>query len=343
MSEHPFAVVSLCGDVPQLHDVPRIADDAERDADEVVAGPFTAVTLDAALGADALVSAIAETEILTPWILVAGPDERDIATEIVGRALDGAPGVFGLAGVVIDGAEVPDGIRRHEVPAVVAIDGAATAIRGLASDVATHGPRVPEPWARIITSSRTDVAMRATLARRALADDPGYRPRALSEAQLALLRELSRRLVPQQPGPAIDLAARLDRMIEAGESDGWRPTGMSTDVEAYRAGLDALAAIWMRGTAAQDAVIREVIEGKAAAGSVLTPRQLSLWFEDARNDLVRLWLSHPASLAHVGYSGFATGGTGPEPAGYLVLAAGEREEWEPEELGRLGAAEGRTS
>ena len=85
-----------------------------------------------------------------------------------------------------------------------------------------------------------------------------------------------------------------------------------------------------------------MIDGDAPSGSVLTPDQLSLWFEDARNDLARVWLSHPASLARVGYTGFATGGTGPEPAGYLVLAAGEREEWEPEELGRLGAAEGRT-
>jgi hypothetical protein len=331
VSDNPFAVVSLRGDVPQLDDAPEDA-----------IGPFRQVAVDAALGADGLIEAIADAEITTPWILVAGPDDQGLAEDLIDRILDGALGVFGLAGAVLDAAEIPEGIRAHEVPAALATDDLAAAVRRLAADIAAWGPRVPESWARIIASSRTDVAMRATLSRRALVDDPAYHPRALTPEQLALLRDVARRIVPQGDGPAIDLAARLDRMVEAGESDGWRPTGMSTDVEAYRAGLDALAAIWMRGPAAQDAVIRRVIDGDAPSGSVLTPDQLSLWFEDARNDLARVWLSHPASLARVGYTGFATGGTGPEPAGYLVLAAGEREEWEPEELGRLGAAEGRT-
>ncbi|RAZ31413.1 hypothetical protein [Microbacterium sp. SMR1] len=331
MSDNAFAVVSLRGDVPQL-------DDASDDS----ADAFRQITVDPALGADALIEEIAHAEITTPWILVAGYDDHRLAEDLVERILDGALGVFGLAGVVLEGTVIPDGIREHEVPAAATEDVGAS-VRDLAADIAAWGPRVPEAWARIIASSRTDAAMRATLARRALADDPAYRPTALTPAQLGLLRDVARRIVPQGAGATIDLAARLDRMIEAEESDGWRPTGMSSDVEAYRAGLDALAAIWMRGPAAQDAVIRQVIDGEAPSGTVLTPDQLSLWFEDARNDLARVWLSHPASLARVGYTGFATGGTGPEPAGYLVLAAGEREEWEPEELGRLGAAKGRTA
>ncbi|MFS0712392.1 hypothetical protein ABC195_00805 [Microbacterium sp. 2P01SA-2] len=332
MSDNAFAVVSLRGDVPDL-------DVGSADA----VGPFRQITLDPALGAETLIEVVADAEITTPWILVAGQDEHGLAEDLVDRILAGAIGVFGLAGVVLEGGAIPEGIRDHEVPATIAAGDVAAAVRDLAADIAGRGPRVPEPWARVIASSRTDVAVRATLARRALTDDPAYRPRALTPEQLALLRDLANRVVPQGDGATIDLAARLDRMIEAGESDGWRPTGMSTDVEAYRAGLDALAAIWMRGPAAQDAVIRRVIDGDAPSGAVLTPDQLSLWFEDARNDLARVWLSHPASLARVGYSGFATGGTGPEPAGYLVLAAGEREEWEPEELGRLGAAKGRTA
>lgn len=337
MSASDFAVVSLRGDVPHLDGAP---DDA--------IGPFQQVVLDPARGAEALVEAIAAAQIVTPWILVGGPDHHEVATGVVTRALEGAVGVFGLAGVVLEGARIPDGIRELDVPAAlatldIAADDTAASVRGLAADIAARGPRVPAPWARVIASSRTDVAMRATLARRALADDPAYRPRALDSRQLALLRELGQRIVPQGDGATIDLAARLDRMIDAGESDGWRPTGMSSDAEAYGAGLDALAAIWMRGATAQDAVIRDVIAGTAPSGDTLSPSQLSLWFEDARNDLARVWLSHPASLARVGYTGFATGGTGPEPAGYLVLAAGAREDWEPEELGRLATPEGRTA
>ncbi len=347
MSASDFAVVSLRGDVPHLDGAP---DDA--------IGPFRQVVLDPARGAEALVEAIAEAQIVTPWILVGGPDHHEVATGVVIRALEGAVGVFGLAGVVLEGARIPDGIRELDVPAALATDDLATddlatddaatgdiaaRVRALAQDITARGPRVPESWARVIASSRTDVAVRAALARRALADDPAYRPRALAPGQLALLREVARRIVPQGDGATIDLAARLDRMIDAGEGDGWRPTGMSSDAEAYGAGLDALAAIWMRGATAQDAVIRDVIDGTAPSGDTLSPSQLSLWFEDARNDLARVWLSHPASLARVGYTGFATGGTGAEPAGFLELAAGRREDWEPEELGRLVGPEGQAS
>lgn len=334
MSPRTFAVVSLRGDVPGLDDAPDPADAAAADP----AGPFRVVVAASPTDADEVLSAIAEAEIHTPWILVGDAAQHELIATIVDCVLDGAIGVFGLAGVVVVGGSVPGAVREREVPAdATSADDLAGVVRRLAGRIADRSPRVPEAWARIIASSRTDVAVRATLARRALADDPDYVPRSLTPAQLALLRQVARRVLPQGEGPAMDLAARLDRMVDAGESDGWRPTGMSTDEEAYRAGLDALAAIWKRGSAAQDEVIREVIAGTAASSSVLSPGQLSLWFEDARNDLVRAWLSHPASLARVGYSGFATGGTGPEPAGYLVLAAGRREEWEPAELGRLEA------
>ncbi|GLJ79825.1 gluconate 2-dehydrogenase subunit 3 family protein [Microbacterium imperiale] len=331
MSARSFAVVSLRGDVPGLDDALDEASTAAADA----VGPFRVVVA-SATDAGEVLSAIAEAEIHTPWVLVGNAVQHELIATIVDCALDGAIGVFGLAGVVVVDGPVPGAVREREVPAdATTADDLAAAVRRLAAGVADRSPRVPEAWARVIASSRTDVAVRATLARRALADDPEYSPRSLTPAQLALLRQVARRVMPQGDGAAMDLAARLDRMVAAGESDGWRPTGMSTDEEAYRAGLDALAAIWKRGSAAQDEVIREVIAGTAASGSVLTPGQLSLWFEDARNDLARAWLSHPASLARVGYSGFATGGTGPEPAGYLVLAAGQREEWEPDELGRL--------
>ena len=60
---------------------------------------------------------------------------------------------------------------------------------------------------------------------------------------------------------------------------------------------------------------------------------LRRWFDDMRTDLARTWLAHPASLARVGYDGFATSGPGAEPAGYVNLGAGTRDPWEPAELG----------
>lgn len=339
MSDATFAVVSLSGDVPGLDDAPASThDDALSGRTDV--GPFRLIAVDGDASADEIVVEVAGADVFSPWILVARADRADRVREVVERVLDGAIGVFGLAGVVVLDGDVPAAVRERGVPSVGGAGDAAAAVRAIAADIAARGPRVPEPWARVIASSRTDVAMRATFARRALVDDPTYRPRALTDAHLSLLREVARRVVPQDGTAVIDLAARVDGMVDAGDSDGWRPAGMSSDAEAYRAGLDALASVWMRGAEAQDAVIRDVVDGRAPAGGVLTPEQLSLWFEDARNDLARVWLSHPASLARVGYTGFATGGTGAEPAGYLVLAAGEREEWEPEELGRLRSTEG---
>jgi hypothetical protein len=42
-----------------------------------------------------------------------------------------------------------------------------------------------------------------------------------------------------------------------------------------------------------------------------------------------LWLAHPATMARVGYDGFAIGGDGVRKQGYALTAADEREGWEP--------------
>jgi hypothetical protein len=56
---------------------------------------------------------------------------------------------------------------------------------------------------------------------------------------------------------------------------------------------------------------------------------MAVWFEDARTDLVRQWLAHPATMARIGFDGFANGGDGARKQGFERLAAGEREAWEP--------------
>ncbi len=57
---------------------------------------------------------------------------------------------------------------------------------------------------------------------------------------------------------------------------------------------------------------------------------MKLWFEDLRGDAVKIYVSHPATLARMGYSGIANGGDGERKQGFVLLAAGEREAWEPE-------------
>lgn len=207
------------------------------------------------------------------------------------------------------------------------------AIVRLWDEIVAHSARVPAEWGRLLSSPRTTARVRRTLSRRALPDDPAYRPRTLSPAQLDLLRAIADRLVPQPDGSRIDVAARVDADLAAGGGDGWRPAGALSDDEAYRVGLDDLARGWPVSAKEQDALIAAVADGKGVEGGRIPPDDLRRWFEDLRVDVVREWLYHPASLARIGYDGFATGSEDLAFAGFETLRADARDAWEPSELG----------
>lgn len=216
----------------------------------------------------------------------------------------------------------------------------AAAIADLIAEVSASAPLVPDEWSRLIASPRIEPRVRAALAARAIADDPSYAPRALTPHQLNTLRLLADVVVPQPTGGRIDLAARLDRQLAAGDGDGWRPADLPPDAIAARLALDALEE---EAAASARATVEALVSGTSTpGGSALSATQLQAWFEDVRVDLVRHWLAHPASLAHTGYDVFASRG-GPQPLGFTVLGAGARSAWEPAELGseekdREGAA-----
>ncbi len=190
---------------------------------------------------------------------------------------------------------------------------------------------VPSDYARLIASDRVSARTRATLAERAIADDPDYQPKVVTVLQLATLRALVDRVIPQH---TIDLAARIDTQLATGEGDGWRFAALPVDPEAYRAGLDTLDTL-AEGSFARlddeqrDALLHRIEAADWSAATSLTPEQMTLWFEDVRADAVRLWLAHPATMARVGYDGFAIGGDGVRKQGYALTAADEREGWEP--------------
>jgi hypothetical protein len=180
--------------------------------------------------------------------------------------------------------------------------------------------------------------MRAALAVRALADDPGYTPSVLSNSQLQTLRTVADRVVPQT-GRSIDLAARIDAQLATGRGDGWRFADMPADREAYALALDGLAGFGALAEAEQDDRLKRLAAGEFVAGvepddgprngPALSAQQMAHWFEDLRADLVRLWLAQPATMARIGFDGFANGGDGPRKQGIERLAADERESWEP--------------
>ena len=269
-----------------------------------------------------------------PALIVSGAEDGDLG-ESAQRRLNGAtyPGARLLT---IEGA-------AHLLP-IEQPQEVADAILTFWHDHAGTAPEVPLGTGRVIASERTSERTRGILSRRAVADDPGYEPAVLSREQLATLRDLAERLVPQDDGPrkggAIDLAARMDQQLGRGGGDGWRNPALPADADAYRLGLDALVGFGGRTPDHQRETIEQLIDGSfIAEGSALTPEQLQLWFEDARVDLARLWMAHPATFARIQYDGFGNGGDGTRKQGFTLLEAGRREAWEPDDVDVDGAAE----
>lgn len=195
------------------------------------------------------------------------------------------------------------------------------------NDKAGVGPAVPLPFAALIASDRVSRRMRAALAVRSIADDVDYAPRVLSPLHLQTLRAVAKQVVPQGT-PSIDLAARIDAQLAAGKADGWRFANMPPDREAYVAALDGLAEFAGLTEPEQQAWLTRMADGEFDR-STLSPEQMQRWFEDLRADLVRHWTAHPATMARIGFDGFANGGDGPRKQGFERLAANEREPWEP--------------
>jgi pimeloyl-ACP methyl ester carboxylesterase len=205
-------------------------------------------------------------------------------------------------------------------------------------ETAGAGPRVPADFCRLIASDRVSRRMRAALAVRAIADDPGYVPKVLTPMQLQTLRSVSDAVVPQS-GPPIDLSARVDAQLATGRGDGWRFANLPPDPAAYPSALDALVGFDDLDPCDREACLHRLAGGEGVDGgdphdgprgvAALSAVQMKCWFEDLRADLIRLWLAHPATMARIGFDGFANGGDGPRKQGFQQLAADEREAWEP--------------
>ncbi|WP_210251290.1 alpha/beta hydrolase [Aureimonas psammosilenae] len=255
-----------------------------------------------------------------PALILAGGEDGDDLGE-KGQRRENGP-IYPRAKVlVLEGA-------GHLLPLERPLE-VAEAISAFWRDAAGLGPVPPVDFARMIASDRVSRRTRAILAARAVPDDPNYLPKALNGAQLETLRAVTDRVVPQE-APRIDLAARVDAQLAADRGDGWRIATMPPDAEAYRAALDVLEGFGGRCEAEQDALLQDIAaERFDVSWGTLSPAQMAVWFEDARTDLVRQWLAHPATMARIGFDGFANGGDGARKQGFERLAAGEREAWEP--------------
>lgn len=136
-------------------------------------------------------------------------------------------------------------------------------------------------------------------------------------------------------GDAAQIARRIDLQLAEGKGDGWRYADLPDDCLAIALGLDALDSLAggfaEQSAQGQDRWLQEIahvmVVNTAAHG--LDAGQFAHWFEDVRADVVRTWTSLPATMAALGYDGFAVGNdTGNGPVGYVETAAGRHEHWQ---------------
>lgn len=260
----------------------------------------------------------------TPTLIVAGAEDGDLG-EAPQRSINATLYEAATVEIIADAAHfIP-----YEQP------------ERLAALIVAHWSRVagrvlPAEWSRILASPRVSARTRAALIARI--DDPAPdAPTCLDDRQMAVLGGVIDRVLPGA-GP-IDIARRLDADL-LGPGDGWRFADLPPDVDAWRKGLDTLDAaaggFVSLDTDLQDDWLTRVEAGEvgADAAHLLNGGQMRLWFEDVRAEAVKVWLSHPATMARIGYDGIANGGDGIRKQGFVRLGADDVEAWEPMPQGK---------
>lgn len=256
----------------------------------------------------------------TPTLLVAGSDDANLGPSAQSSLI--APHFATVRLMTLAGA-------KHILPMERA-DDVARAISNHIADVS---------YDALIASTRVGKRTRDALRTRATPDDPAYAPAAIEPSLFPTLRAVIARVLPQKTDHPIDVAARLEAQLDAGDGDGWRFAALPTDRIAYAAALRTLDAVARRehgvtfallSIAQQIEMLEHVAESRLETPHLeLAASQLCAWFEDVRADAVKIYLAHPRTLAQIGYSGIANGGDGTPKSGFVDVGLGKREAWEP--------------
>lgn len=160
----------------------------------------------------------------------------------------------------------------------------------------------------------------------------------LSEAQIAILRRIADRIVPQPIGrPPVNTAAILIEKIDRDEGDGYRHQSLPPVRKAWRTGLDALEAeaqlrfqrsfTDLADTEA-DGLLAAVERGAVSHRAWEGMPPAIFWSWRLLPDLVSAYFAHPSAWSAMGFGGPAS------PRGYVRLGANRRDPWEAVEAER---------
>lgn len=256
-------------------------------------------------------------QIAVPALILAGGEDGDLG-EDAQRRLNLPHYPAGRINVIEGAAH----LLPYEQP-----DAVAEAIADHVS--AAFARALPPAMIALLASDRVSTRTRAVLTARHAVPGPLT---LLSDRQAATLAALIEAVLPGAGDPG-ELARRIDAVLAAGQGDGWRCAELASDATCWPAALDTLDAMG-RGfadadLAARERCLRSLAAGEAAeTGGTLSPRQMQLWFAEARGEIARQWMALPATMARIGYDGFAIGGDGVRKQGYVRAAADTIEPWQ---------------
>lgn len=195
------------------------------------------------------------------------------------------------------------------------------------------------PYLTLIRSTRVTDRTREVLLQRALSPDRGYVPQSVSRSSFAVLRAVVQRLIPQAEGEDfIDIAATLDAGLSGGRGDGWRYASMPPDDVALALGLQLIETTAQSqhdlSFTALDPADQDALLSKVQKGELLSPGlDASRWFEDLLAEATEIYVSHPATLAAMGFSGIAFLPRWPQ------IGLNMAQSWEPKPMNREKCAD----
>ena len=255
--------------------------------------------------------------ITTPTMIIAGSEDGDLG-EANQRATNGATYANATIEVIAGAAHLLPYEKPVEVAELITAHWA-----NIRSTV------LSAPFADVLASERVSMRTRHVMLERLVTPHDRY----LSDLQRLTLRAVLARVLPIDD-VMFDLAAYVEAALAEGQGDGWRFAELPDDRRAWMLGLDTLEAMRFRSmdADAQDAVLRTLADGgggqSVADDRGLSATQMTLWFEDVRAQVARSWMSHPTTMARIGYDGFANGGDGRRKQGFARTAAEDIEPWQ---------------
>lgn len=162
-------------------------------------------------------------------------------------------------------------------------------------------------------------------------------PDALNDTQLATLRRVVQRVVPDPEGrPPTTTLEMVAHKIADDEGDGFRPSGLPRTRECWRRGLDAIEAEAQarheRGFAElsdedADDLLQGISEGEVRASEWAELPAQTFWKWRLIPDCVSAHWAQPSAWSAMGFGGPAS------PRGYVRTGIDRRDPWEAIEAG----------